>query len=350
VLAPGGSGPDNRGCGAATRAGGDADRGARFDPAQEQPFYLWLAARHHFRAMPGDVAGALGRAAAARDAFAARSAADLPCYVWSFLPHEFEGLIHDLLSEIHLAAGDPAAALAAVDQACTVSGNPARVGLRAWLLCTHFPAWQDEAFDAARRHATTPQYDRIRALPAYAAYLERTRTHPGGSGWRWRGWGTRADAAMLDAAEQALGTALPDEYRRFLATARRDALLVCVEDGTATLRFHAPARLATQRANFLAFVTLPGAPSEDATAFFMTQYGISLRDLVPIAAPEDLSRAVLIHLGAGDKHGWCYRWDHEGAWELEDAAPGFDAALAALTGAIARREREPLGFLGIVID
>lgn len=43
-------------------------------------------------------------------------------------------------------------------------------------------------------------------------------------------------------------------------------------------------------------------------------------------------------------------WDHDGAWELEQASPGFDAAIKALTDGIERRDRAILSFLGVYID
>jgi hypothetical protein len=317
-------------------------------PACEQPFYLWMAARQHFRTAPEDLAGAEARAAAARDALAARRAANLPCYVWSLSPHVFEGSVHDLLCKIHLAAGDPAAALAAIDRACVVASNSERRGLRGWILCSHFPERQDEAFHDAQRHPEAPEYDRIRALPAYAAYLERTQPRRGSAGWRWSGRRPRADPAALREAEQALGATLPDDYRRFLATDGRDKLLVRVEHGSATLEFHAPGELATERANFYAFVTGRGPPAEKTEAYVMERHRIALRDLVPVAQPVDASNAILIHLGRGDMHGWYYRWYHDDAWELERLAPSFDTALAALTGGIAARESATLEFLGIL--
>jgi len=70
---------------------------------------------------------------------------------------------------------------------------------------------------------------------------------------------------------------------------------------------------------------------------------------VPIAEPLDLGCNILIHLGRGDRFGWCYRWNHDGAWELDGAQPNFDAALAALTSGIERRDPSVLRFLGIGI-
>ena len=101
-----------------------------------------------------------------------------------------------------------------------------------------------------------------------------------------------------------------------------------------------------QREALVKFITRTDKPST-AEAFFRAQYGVSLRHLVPIAEPTNLSCNIVIHLGKGERFGWCFRWDHDGAWELEGPQPSFDAALAALTTGIERRDASVLRFLGI---
>jgi hypothetical protein len=59
---------------------------------------------------------------------------------------------------------------------------------------------------------------------------------------------------------------------------------------------------------------------------------------------------MVIHLEPGERYGWCFRWDHDGAWELEHATPSFDAAVATLTAGIEGRDTSLLGFLGVDID
>jgi len=61
-------------------------------------------------------------------------------------------------------------------------------------------------------------------------------------------------------------------------------------------------------------------------------------------------RCVLIHLEPGDRFGWCFHWDHDGAWELEQPTSSFDAALKALTSGIEQRTTDMLGFLGVYLD
>jgi hypothetical protein len=59
---------------------------------------------------------------------------------------------------------------------------------------------------------------------------------------------------------------------------------------------------------------------------------------------------MLVHIGAGDRFGWCYLWHHDDPWELTAAQPDFDAAIAALTSGIERRDRDTMFFLEISID
>jgi hypothetical protein len=77
---------------------------------------------------------------------------------------------------------------------------------------------------------------------------------------------------------------------------------------------------------------------------------VAARDLLPIAEPAQYSRCVVINLGEGERFGWCFHWDHDGAWELEQATPDFDSALKALTQGIERLDTAILEFLGIYLD
>jgi hypothetical protein len=316
-------------------------------PAAPEPFYLWLAARHGFASTPKGHVAALARAENARDALGVRRASKAAFYVWSLRPLEIEAFIHDLLCEIHFAAGNAKAALAAAQHAQEVDGDQYRGGRIAWILCHHFPDREEEAFDQAFRYAQFGGYEAVTALPAYAAYLERRKrkTRPE-KGWRWGGRNEPASEPGLRDAERRLGVALPKDYRRFLETPQRTELLVRIDDRIATLRFFAPGQLVKQREALFKFITRTDKPST-AEAFFRAQYGVSLRQLVPIAEPTNLNCNILLHLGKGERFGWCFRWDHDGAWELEGAQPSFDAALAALTTGIERRDATVLRFLGI---
>ena len=316
-------------------------------PAVREPLYLWVAARHGFAVAPKRHARALAQAENARDAFGARRASRTPPYIWSLWPLEVEASIHDLLCEIHFAAGNVKAALDAAQHAQEVAGNPHRAGRVAWLICHHFPAREEEAFEQAYRHAEYGGYEWIAALPGYAAFVERrkrkARREPG---WRWGGRNEPASEAALREAERRLGIVLPKDYCRFLETPQRTELLVRIDDRIATLRFFAPGQLAKRRDSLYRFITRSDKPSV-AEAYFRAQYGVSLRHLVPIAEPTNMSCNIVMHLGKGDRFGWCFRWDHDGAWELDGAQPSFEAAIAALTTGIERRDASVLRFLGI---
>ena len=317
-------------------------------PATQEPLYMWLAARYGFANTPKNLVAALARAENARDTLGARRASKSPPYTWSLRHLELEAYIHDLLCEVHYAAGDMRAALDAAQHAQEVKGDQHRGGRIAWLLAQYFPAREDDAFEQAHRYAQFGGYEAVTALPAYAAYLARRRRHADGEkGWRWSGRSEPATEDSLREAERKLGIALPADYRRFLATPRRTELLVRIRGTTTNLRFFPAGQLVRQRDNLFKYITRAEISPAKAEAYFRSQYGVSLRHLVPIAEPTDLSCNIVIHLGRGERFGWCFRWDHDGAWELEGAQPDFDAALTALTSGIERRDPSVLRFLGI---
>jgi hypothetical protein len=111
-----------------------------------------------------------------------------------------------------------------------------------------------------------------------------------------------------------------------------------------------PSELARQRDNLFDFIAPTDKDPEKIAAYFRQEYGVSLRDLVPVAEPAQESRCLVIHLEQGDRFGWCFHWDHDDAWELEHPTPSFDAALEALTDGIKRRDTTLLSFLGVYID
>ena len=154
----------------------------------------------------------------------------------------------------------------------------------------------------------------------------------------------------VDEAERQLGAKLPGDYRKFLTTHGETELLIRLPEHSSELRFYKPAELAMQRDNLFKFITLREKNHEKVAAYFRKEYGVSLRDLVPVAEPAQESRCVVIHLEKGDRFGWCFHWDHDGAWELEQPSPNFDAALKALTDGIAQRDTAMLSFLGVFLD
>jgi hypothetical protein len=145
-------------------------------PAAQEPLYLWLAARHEFAGAPKGHARALARAENARDTLGARRASKMPPYLWSLRPLKVEAFIHDLLCEIHFAAGRPQAALDEAQHAQEAEGNQYRGGRIAWILAHCFPAREEEAFAEAARYAELGGYEAVTALPSYAAYVGRRAT------------------------------------------------------------------------------------------------------------------------------------------------------------------------------
>jgi SMI1 / KNR4 family (SUKH-1) len=317
--------------------------------AAHEPLYLWLAA-HHSYAAEDDNKRTIRLAEDARDMLASRKAAKAPHYAWSINDSDLGSRIFDVLSWAHLRADNPTAALEAVEQAHKVQPSQDRGVLRATILCDHFPDRQEEAFDAAFQWSEFGGYEKIMALPAYEEYVARRARKPkSDKGWRWKAKKPATEAVLRD-AEAQLGATLPDGYRKFLTTYGPTELLVRLPEHSGELCFYPPTELAMQRDNLFRFVTRIEKDHEKVCAYFRKQYGVSLRDLVPVAEPANQSRSVLIHLEKGDRFGWCFHWDHDGAWELEKATPSFDAALKALTDGIKRRDTAMLSFLGIYID
>lgn len=321
----------------------------RGTPAEHEPLYLWLAA-HHGYAADGDNAQTIQFAEQGRDAIVARRAAKTPHYAWSIAESELEAHTLEVLSWAHLRADDPQRALQAIEAAAKVAANPDRRAQLATILYEHFPARQEEAFDAAYRWHKYADYEEIIALPAYAEYVTRRKKSKSDKGWRWSAKKPASDDDLAR-AEAELGAKLPEDYRKFLATHGQVELRVRLPEHSGELCFYQPSELATQRNNVFDFISrTEGGDPDEADAYFRQEYGVAARDLVPVAQPAQYSRCVVINIGEGERFGWCFHWDHEGAWELEQATPNFDAALKTLTQGIERRDTATLEFLGIYLD
>ena len=118
----------------------------RGTPAEHEPLYLWLAARHGYAA-DEENARTIRLAGQARDTIAARRTAKMPHYAWSIAESELEACTLEVLSWAHLRADDPLAALEAIEEAYKVAASHDRGVQRATILCDHFPDRQEEAFD-----------------------------------------------------------------------------------------------------------------------------------------------------------------------------------------------------------
>lgn len=313
-------------------------------PAEREPLYLWHAARRDYA--EDYPAQAVRFAEQARDTMRARRAAGQPHYAWSLYENDLEGRILELLSDAYLAADDPEAALKTIEHLCKNAPNHDRILKRAELLCGFFPERREEAFDDAYQWSRFGGYDDILAFPGYEEYEARRKAGTSAKGWRWKP-GSPASEAELSAAEQALGARLPDDYRNFLLTRGETELLVRLPKSSSELRFYAPAELTTQLRNVLDFIAHSDDELEEACAYFRKEYGVSLRHLLPIAEPSQLSRCLLLHVEPGKRYGQCFQWDHDGAWELEHEQSSFDVALKALTDGIEQRDATTLAFFDL---
>jgi SMI1/KNR4 family protein SUKH-1 len=317
--------------------------------AAREPLYLWIAAHHAAAARTLGTARLLNQAEQALNIFAAHRLAGAPIYTWSLPPYYLEANINDLLCELHLAREDTQSGLAAARRACDISANQYRGGRVAWILCEHFPEHREEAFDQAYRHGEFGGYDAVIAHPAYASYLQqRKQQRKSDKAWRWSTQRAPTSETALRQLELTLGVALPPDYRDFLAARGRTELLVRLVDDSRELRFFAPSTLIEQRDAFLNYVSR--ATGDPTGKRFHDQYGVWLRDLVPVAEPTDVSSRLLINLGKGAKFGWCYLWSHENVRALEAEQPSFRQAIAALTQGIERRDASTLRFLDIYVE
>ena len=314
-------------------------------PAVHEPLYLWHSARRAYAA-GDDPAQAVHLAEQARDTIRARRAAGQPHYAWSILENDLEGRIIELLSDAYLEADIPDAALKTIEHLCLTAPSQSRIIKRAELLCAYFPERREEAFDDAFQWSRFGGYEDIMAFPGYEEYAARRRSDTSAKGWRWKP-GTPAHEADIGKAEQALGIRLPDDYRSFLLTRGATELLVRLPESSSELRFYAPDELATQLRNLLDFIAHSEDELEEACAYFRKEYGVSLKNLVPIAEPSQLSRCLLLHVEPGERYGQCFQWDHDGSWELEQRQPSFDVALRALTDGIEQRDASQLAFFDL---
>jgi len=317
--------------------------------AAEEPLYLWIATYHAAAARLYGTARLLNQAEQALNIFSAHKLVDAPIYTWSLPPYYLEAYINDLLCELHLAREDTQASLATAQRAYDISANQYRGGRLAWILCEHFPEHREEAFDQAYRHGEFGGYDAVTAHSAYADYLRRRKQRSKfDKAWRWSTQQAPTSEIELRQLELTLGVALPPDYREFLATRGRTELLVRLVDDSRELRFFAPSVLIERRENFFNYVTR--VTCDPTGERFHAEYGVCLRDLVPVAEPADVSSCLLIHLGKGERFGRCYLWSHEDLGALEAEQPSFQQAIAALTQGIERRDRGTLTFLDIYCE
>jgi len=257
----------------------------------------------------------------------------------------------ELLSECHLAAGNPAAALEAIEQAQEAERDSERTLLRANILCDHFPEREEDAFDDIYRYVDYSDYSSITSRPAYAVYAARREADDAArkASWRWSAGDVPADEAVIADAECSLGGRLPDDYRTFLKERGKSTLYVRTPEEDAKLDFFRPEQLAKQRDYLLDFITMT-EDLEEAAAAFRDEYGVSLQHLIPVAEPRNASNALLLHIGPGDNYGRAYVWNHDGAFELVYAQPSFGQMMRELLDGIEKLDETALDLFNIRPD
>ena len=222
---------------------------------------------------------------------------------------DLEARILEVLSWAHLRADKPKGRAGGDRRGLSGSGRPARTAACSTrqFCVEHFPERREEAFDEAYKYQEFGGYEDIIALPAYADYVAgRKRKPKSDRGWRWH---TRKPASESDVlqAEKELGARLPKDYREFLTTYGSTELQVRLPDDLAELCFHRAAELAAQRSNLFNYLTRFEKDPEKVDAYFREQYGVAARDLLPVAAPSQRSRCLVINLGQGERFGWCFQ-------------------------------------------
>ncbi|MDH7796544.1 MULTISPECIES: SMI1/KNR4 family protein [unclassified Beijerinckia] len=314
-------------------------------PAESEPIALW--ARAHYGSATS-AADALALSEQARDGIWARKAAGTSFYTWSLRSSTIEAYVLELLCRRYLIAGNPTAALDAIEQAQEARIDPERSILRANIICDYFPEREEDAFDSIYRYVDFGDYTSITSRPSYAAYAARRATDAAAkrASWRWSRAHKPADEAAIVEAERRFNGRFPDDYRAFLKERGKSVLFVRTPREDATLKFHAPEQLAKQHEGLSSFLTLSES-LEQATAAFRDEYDVSLQHLVPIAEPQNASNALLLHIEPGDKYGHVYVWNHDGAFELVYEQQSFKAMMQALLEGIETQDAAALDLFNI---
>lgn len=318
-------------------------------PAADEPTALWLAARYANDLKNDDV---MQRVRQARDALHKYESAKLPYYTWSLFPGVIKANIYSLLSYWHLHAGsfDPAAALDAIEIARETYPEEDQLVLQAWILCTYFPEREEDAYDSIYHQASSRRYEPITSRPSYKTYADRRAADAAAKRgtWRWSVGKEPATKRMIAKAEDALGAKFPDDYRKFLQERGKCELFVRLPRQDSRLKFFAPGKIARSRERFIKFITITES-EEQATQEFRDNYGVTLRHLIPIAEPFNVSNLLLLHTEPGEKYGHCYVWNHDGAWELVNEQRSFQAMLTMLLAGIEKQDRVALDLFDIYI-
>jgi hypothetical protein len=316
-------------------------RKLKVTPAQNEPLFLYLASR-----VENDVERAreiYDACIAARESLMQHLAGGTPFYCWSLPPYDVDADIHTWLCEVQLVLNQPQNALASIERACKMSLDSYRAGRKAFIQCTHFPELREDAFDHAYRYAKFGGFEKVTALPAYEEYLRGRQASAYKS--RWGASRAAAKEQAVCAAEAEFQIRLPQEYRTFLLTRAHGDLILRTPDSTGTLHFIKAENLCSARAQFAKH--LGPRSGEDGTEHVRSQYGLDLERLVPIAHVHGASNYLVLHIGAGERFGFCYRWYHDDLWEFVHAGDNFDAALESIIENFKTGDAKILDFLGL---
>lgn len=300
--------------------------------AEGEPVALWARAHH---AAASRSPRALAFCEEALSVLRHRKSANIGFYAWSLRPRSIEAYILELLSRLCLGAQAPTAALEAIEQAMEAELDCARSLQYAEILCDYFPGREEDAFDAIYRDVDFCDYSAITSRSAYKRYAAQRAADASANraSWRWSAGHAAADEAAIVEAEGQIGVRLPESYRAFLRGRGKSVLFMRGPRDDAKLLFHAPSQLARKRDNLLAFLDFTMSP-DDAAGVFLDRYAVSLRHLIPVAAPENASNALLLHTGPGEAFGRVYVWNHDEPFELAYEQEDFDAMLKALLDGI----------------
>lgn len=322
-------------------------------PPEGEPLALFLRAYQAKRTKSPDW---IERARAARAAADARVKASEDTYTWSIPQTDIRAEIMTLAGEADLQKGDGAAALRALTLSLDLRPNHHAAYLWAWTIINYFPQRQEDAFDRIYPYLTSgylpaAAMPEIVDRPAFKQYEARRRQlqKTGTYVHRWSEGGPPASVEAITAVERELDCTFPDDYRTFLREHGECDLIVQGPDDTYSLHVVAPEMLRESRDNILRFITMTES-IDIAEAAFQSEYGVSLKKLVPVAAPTAASNCVYLHTGQGPKYGYCFTWNHDGAFELTYEHPSFAAYMDALMKGIDAKDPVALDLFNISVE
>jgi hypothetical protein len=237
-------------------------------------------------------------------------------------------MIYWRLHELYYYIGDHAASLVAIDKACEIGNDQERSSRLAWVQCTYFPQFQQDAFDNAFQYGKFGYYQFVDGLPAYKDYLARRQTLACPT-LRWSDRRQPEQQADIAAAESRVGVLLPSEYARFLSEKGRSTLILYNGEETNFLHFEGLSTLAKRQGDYAKLVS-EGDP-DGTEEYFQTEHSLTLRHLIPVAKVAGVFRSLVIYVGSGERNGWCFdNYDDDAMWEPDVGWPSFDAMIEAI--------------------